>query len=357
MRSRIAVALAGLMLVSVLAGCGTNSSGGQTGGEGGAGENKVLVGYSAPELYGGQLTIQNGFVEAARERGWGVVTTNANGDAKKQADQIDYMLSLGVKAIVSVPVDSAAICPAIKKAEQAGVPFFTIDRAPTGCKATMVVLADNYMAGKQAGQAMVDALTAKYGSPKGTVLELQGDLGTNVAQLRGGGFNEVLKQYPDIKVIQKPTNWQADKFSSITRDVLSTQEVDGIYLHSDNIGIPAVIPVLEQMGKLKARGEDGHVIVIGVDGGPDILGAIRKGQADAAASQPLPDFGLLASQYIQDLLDGKEITAGEVIKEGASWSPAKVEQGESGWELFLATTLVTEKNVDDPSLYGNQQAQ
>lgn len=355
MRAKLALSAVVVMLMAILTGCGASQTPSQPTGSGD--KDKVLLGYSAPELYGGQVTIQNGFVESARALGYGVVTTNANGDVKKQADQIDYLLSLGVKAIVSVPVDSAAICPSIKKAEQAGVPFFTIDRAPTGCKATMVVLADNYMAGKQAGEAMVEALKAKYGEPKGTVLELQGDLGTNVAQLRGNGFNDVIKQYPNIKVIQKPTNWQADKFSSITRDVLSTQEVDAIYLHSDNIGMPAILPVLEQMGKLKKRGEEGHIILIGVDGGPVILDAIRQGYADAAASQPLPDFGLLASQYIHDLLNGKEITEGEVVKEGASWSPARVKQGEAGWELFLATTLVTEKNVDDPALWGNQQAE
>ena len=60
----------------------------------------------------------------------------------------------------------------------------------------MVVLSDNYLAGKQSGEATVEFLKAKYGAPKGKVLEITGNLAQNVAQLRGGGFNDVMKQYP-----------------------------------------------------------------------------------------------------------------------------------------------------------------
>ncbi|MCL6613661.1 MAG: sugar ABC transporter substrate-binding protein [Firmicutes bacterium] len=325
----------------------------------GVGQGKrLLIGYGAPELYGGQLDIQNGLVRHAQALGFEVLTTNANGDAVKQANQIDDFIAMRVDAIVVVPVDSAAICSSIRKARQAGIPFYTIDRAPIGCTPDsapeMVVLADNYMAGRQAGEAMVKLLTQKYGKPQGTVLELQGDLGTNVAILRGRGFNDVIKQYPNIKVIQKPTNWQADRFAAITRDVLSVQKVDGIYLHSDNIGIPAVIPTLRQLGLLKKRGEKGHIFITGVDGGPAMLQAIREGWADAAASQPLNDFGIVA-EFILARLQGKEIKEQTVTREGALWSPAQVRKADwGGWELLLATTLVTPENVNDPRLYGNQ---
>jgi ABC-type sugar transport system substrate-binding protein len=318
-----------------------------------SGEKRVVtIGYGAPELYGGQLTIQQGLVDHAKELGWAVITTNANGDAQKQNDQVDYFISLGVDAIVVVPVDSSAICAAVKKAKDAKIPFYTIDRAPIGCEVNMTVLADNYLAGKQAGEAMVKLLTQRYGEPKGTVLELQGDLATNVAQLRGGGFNDVLRKYPNIKIIQKPTNWQADKFASITRDVVSTEKIDGIYLHSDNIGIPAVLPVLQQLGKLKPRNDPEHIFIVGVDGGPAILDAIRKGYADAAASQPLPDFGIIVN-WIKRESEGQPIREETVTKEGALWSPAQVKKGSAGWELLLATTLVTPDNVDDPRLWGN----
>ncbi len=53
---------------------------------------------------------------------------------------------------------------------------------------------------------------------------------------------------------------------------------------------------------------------------------------------------------------GEEITEGTVEREGALWSPARIEMSDVGPQLFLATTSVTPDNVDDPRLWANQQA-
>ena len=319
-----------------------------------ASADKVTVGYGAPELSGGQGVIMNGMVTGGEQKGWAVVTTNANFDAAQQANQIDYFLSLGVDAIVVVPVDSQAICSSVQKAKDAGVPFYTIDRAPIGCEINMTVQSDNYLAGKQSAEAMVALLTEKYGEPKGTVLELQGDLGQNVAQLRGGGFNDVMKEYPNIKIISKPTEWKAEKFAQATQDVVSTEEIDGIYMHSDCVGTKVVLSALEQLGKKVPRGEEGHIFLTGVDGCPDALQAIRDGYSDQASSQPMPDFGVVLSDYILSEINGEEIKEGTVTKEGALWSPATIEKADTGFMLNLATTSVTIDNVDEPALWGNQ---
>lgn len=314
----------------------------------------VTIGYGAPELSGGQGVIMNGMVNGAKIKNWAVVTTNANFDAAAQANQIDYFISLGVDAIVVVPVDSQAICASVQKAKDAGIPFFTIDRAPIGCEIDMTVQSDNYMAGKQSGEAMVKLLTEKYGEPKGTVLELQGDLGQNVAQLRGAGFNDVLKNYPNIKVISKPTEWKAEKFSQATLDVVASEPVDGIYMHSDCVGTKVVLAALEQLGKKFKAGEDGHIFLTGVDACPDAVAAIRDGYSDQASSQPLPDFGIVIADYIEKVLNGEAITEGEVVKEGALWSPAKIVKSDTGFMMNLATTSVDKQNADDPALWGNQ---
>lgn len=314
---------------------------------------KVVIGYGAPELSGGQGAIMGGMEQGAKNKSWDIVTNNANFDASKQANQIDDFISSGVNAIVTVPVDSQAICASVKKAKAAGIPFFTIDRAPIGCEIDMTVQSDNYLAGKQAGEAMVKLLTAKNGAAKGSVLELQGDMGQNVAQLRGGGFNDVMKQYPDIKVISKPTEWKADKFSSNTTDVVSAQPIDGIYLHSDCVGTVPVLAALEQLGKKAKSGEKDHIFITGVDGCADTLKAMRDGYIDESSSQPIPDFGVVIADYIETILNGGTVAEGTVTKEGATWSPATIKKTDTGLMLNLATTAVTKDNVDNKGLWGN----
>lgn len=347
-----------LVLALLLAACVAPAGGGGAApaAESGAAADggKVTVAYGAPELSGGQGVIMAGMENGAKLKSWEFVSNNANFDASAQANQIDDFIAQGVSAIVTVPVDSQAICAAAKKAADAGIPFFTIDRAPIGCAINMTVQSDNYLAGKQAGEAMVKLLTEKNGSAKGTVLELQGDLGQNVAQLRGGGFNDVMKANPDIKVISKPTEWKADKFSQATLDVVAAEAVDGIYLHSDCVGTKVVLAALEQLGKKVKKGEEGHIFITGVDGCPDALAAIKEGFSDQASSQPIPDFGVVIADYIEMTLKGEAINEGTVTKEGALWSPATIVKSDTGMMLNLATTSVDASNADNAALWGNQ---
>lgn len=318
-------------------------------------DGPVTVGYAAPSLIGGQLDIQSGLVNAAQEKGWQVITTNANGDAQKQNNDIDYFISLGVDAIVAVPQDSAAICAAVEKASAAGIPFYTIDRSPLGCQINMTVLSDNRLGGQQAGQAMVDALIERYGEPKGKVLEITGDLGQNVGQLRRDGFHDVIDEYSDIEVIQKVGDWQADKGQDIVIDVATANpDLDGIYMHSDGVYGPGTQAALTQLNMLFPKGEEGHVIITSVDAAAWMLDAIRAGIADASASQPIYDFGIIVN-WIEKELNGEAIEEGVVEKDGALWSPANVKLNADGsFELFLSTVLVTLENVDNPGLWANQ---
>lgn len=313
----------------------------------------IVIGYSAPDMSNAQSVIMKGFVRQAKAMGWEVKVTNADFSHPTQMSQINFLISQKVRAIVAVPVDSRGIAPAIRNARQAGIPFYTIDRAPAGEKVNMVVLSDNFLAGKQAGEAMVRLLTQIRGSPKGVVLELQGDMKTNVAQLRGQGFHSVVDAYPEIKVVPRQTHWRAARFASETQAVLETTQIHGIFMHADSVGVSAVLPILKQRGLLFKHGHKDHICITTIDATPSALEAIRQRYVDHASSQPLPDFGLIA-RWIDKEIKGQPITPEVVSEPGAPWSPATVRMGDAGWELVLATTAVTIDNVDTPRLWGNQ---
>jgi len=314
----------------------------------------VTIGYAAPGLVGGQINIQETILRYANEKGWQVVVTNSNGDAQKQNDDIDYFISQGVDAIVTVPQDSAALCAAAEKAKAANIPFYTVDRSPIGCAINMTLLSDNRLAGQQAGQAMVDAIVAKNGSEKGTVLEITGDLGQNVGQLRRDGFHDILDKYTDIKVIQKVGNWDAQKGAEIIREVLAgTPNLDGVYMHSDAVYMSGTLAELKAANKLFQRDEKGHVILTAVDGSPAGVQAIKDGWADESSNQPIPDFGLVLD-FVEQELNGTPVAEGPFVKEGALWSPAVIKLNADGTpECFLSTTAVTAENADNPGLWAN----
>jgi ABC-type sugar transport system substrate-binding protein len=316
--------------------------------------DKVVIGYSAPGLVGAQAQIQAGLVNSAKAKGWEVVTTTSGGDAQKQLNDINDFIAQKVSAIVAVPDDSAGVCQAVAAAKEAKIPFYTIDRSPAGCEIDMVVLSDNYLAGKQAGEATVEFLKTKNGGAKGKVLEITGNLAQNVAQLRGGGYNDVMKQYPDIKVITKVGDWDAGKGVEIVRDVGSTEaDLDAIYHHSDCVYSAGTVQTLKEIGKAAVAGEAGHIFIAGVDGCLGTLDLIRAGSVDQSSNQPISDFGSLAADFIEKKLKGEAVGPGPVVKDGALWSPARIDKADIGLQLFLATTSVNKSNVDDERYWGN----
>jgi ABC-type sugar transport system substrate-binding protein len=319
-------------------------------------DDGVVIGYAAPSLVGAQLQIQQGLVAGAESKGWTVLTVTSGGDANKQLNDINDFIAQGVDAIVAVPDDSAGICVAVENAKAAGIPFYTIDRSPSGCEINMTVLSDNFLAGQQSGEAIVGFLTERYGEPKGTVLEITGNLAQNVAQLRGGGFQEVIGANPDIDLITKIGNWEADTGVDIVRDVVSAEDVDAIYFHSDCVYTPGTLQVLDELDKLVPAGEEGHIFLAGVDACLQALDAIRAGSSDQASNQPIPDFGVVAADFIEKELNGEAVEAGEVVQEGALWSPGRIEMSEVGPQLFLSTTSVGADNVNDERLWGNIEA-
>jgi ribose transport system substrate-binding protein len=159
-----------LALAIILIGCGKPQSGAPTPPDGGpsesppatgAADSKGTIGYSA-------LTLTNPFFKviadnmqaAAAEQGYDMLLVSGDRDAKKQADQIDDFIVKQVAAIVLNPCDTQAIGPAIKRANDAGIPVFTNDLAYTGSEGKVIchIATDNLQGGQLAGDAMVKLL-------------------------------------------------------------------------------------------------------------------------------------------------------------------------------------------------------
>jgi simple sugar transport system substrate-binding protein/ribose transport system substrate-binding protein len=113
------------------------------------------------------------------------------------------------------------------------------------------------------------------------------------------------------------------------------------------------VQTLKEIGKFAPAGKEGHVFIGAIDGCTENLALIREGSTDQTSAQPIPDFGVLVATFIDKKLKGEEIAPGEVVQEGALWSPAQMKMTDTGLQLLLSTTSVTKANVDEPGLWGN----
>ena len=152
--------------------------------------NRPIIGFSV-------LFLSNPYCEEmvagmqaeADQRGAELLVEDANFDPQKQSDQINAFIAQKVDAIVLAPMDPVGIGPAIKSANSAGIPVFTIDVECTaeGVQITGHVGADNFQGGQLAGQAMIEALGPKGGK----VLVLDYKV-ANACVQRVEGFREVI---------------------------------------------------------------------------------------------------------------------------------------------------------------------
>jgi ABC-type sugar transport system substrate-binding protein len=294
-----------------------------------------------------------GLRKRAEQLGWRCVVLNANFNSELQARQIQYLVESGVKAVVAVPLDSDKIGDSIELAHAHGVLFYTIDRAPSRGRAELIVQADNRLAGRQAGQYLAGFLKARHGTVRGTVLQLRGEQTQTVSAEREAGFREALAG-SEVTIISRDTHWKAQEFAEATREVLGSQQVDAIYLQSDMIGVPPVLPVLRKLGLLHKVGEPGHICIVGVDCGPPALAGIRDGYVDAVACQPLTHYGEVVEWIARQLKSSDDRPTPGSVLVGDHGLQATITDGPNGPLLQLPTDLITRDNVDNPEHWANK---
>lgn len=204
---------------------------------------------------------------------------DARSDVVKQLSQVESFISQKVDAIVVNPVDTAATKKITEAAVKAGIPLVYVNRRPDDLKLPkgVVTVASNDL---EAGEMQMQYLADKMGG-KGDIVILLGDLANNSTTNRTKGVKDVLTKYPNIKIEQEQTGiWLRDKGMTLVNDWLTQgRKFDAVIANNDEMAIGAAM-ALQQAGV-----EKGSVLIAGVDGTPDGLNAIKKGNMAVSVFQ------------------------------------------------------------------------
>lgn len=244
----------------------------------------------------------------AEENGWTVLESISNRDQNKQNDQVKAMVERKVDGIIFIPTDNNAAIPAIRTANEAGIPivFFNRPPAPNDYK-YVAIQADNRKIMQQTVQALVDIARAQGGTYKAALMI--GDLGDNNAVQRRDGALDILDQNKDVieVVAQIATEWNADKaFAGLTNAIQANPDINMLISPSDSQD--AVIEqVLKTAGKWHKTGEEGHVLFAGFDGDQNGYRLLKEGYMDVNGVQNLFFEADLAYQALEDAWAGKEV--------------------------------------------------
>lgn len=312
-RKLIALLVTVLTLSLVLVGCGAKTSDKATSVTPPA--KKIKIGLSMNTLNNPFfVAVKEGAEAEAKAAGVELVVTDAQNNPGQQLADVENLIQQKPDILILDPADSDAIVEAVKKANTAKIPVFTIDRQANGGEVLTQIGFDAIKSGTIAGEALAKALNGK-----GNVVEIQGIMGTNVAQYRSKGFNLAMAKYPDIKIVAKQTaNFDRGQALNVMENILQANPViDGVYAANDEMAMGA-------LAAMDASGRTSKIKLIGCDAIDPAIAAIKSGKMAATIAEP-PFF--LGKEAIKTAV---KISKGETVEKS----------------VILGSTLVTKDNVE-----------
>lgn len=258
--------------------------------------------------------IADSISDEARRNGYGVIVTSGEFDVARQQNQIKDFIVKKVSAVVLCPCDSRSIGPAIQEANKAGIPVFTADIAclAPGAKVVSHIATDNYGGGKQAAEALIEAV----GEAGGKVLILDFKQAESCLQ-RVKGFKEVIESHNKERntgrltiVAELPGDGKKDQGYKCAEDALQSHpDLSAIFAINDPSALGA-------RAALEKAGKAGQIKIIAFDGQPEGKQAIKDGKIYADPVQYPDRIGKMTVTTILRYFAGEDVPAEQLIPTG-----------------------------------------
>ena len=252
----------------------------------------------------------------AEELGYEVKAASHDDDPTKQTELFDNAIADKAAAIICDNAGADATVEAVRKAREAGIPTFLIDREinEEGVAISQIV-ANNYQGAKAIAEKWVEAM-----GEKGKYAELLGKESDTNAGVRSSAFHEVIDQYPDLEMVaQQTANWEkTEAYEKMEAIIQANPDLDGVICGNDTMleGVCAALAA-----------HDMTLPVIGVDGSDEAAALIKSGQATGTALQ---QFALIAEMAVEQ--------ADQYLKEGTTGQEEK---------QLVDCIAITADNVDN----------
>jgi ribose transport system substrate-binding protein len=253
-----------------------------------------------------QTTYEQAFIEAASGNpNVETVVLDAGGDVARQIAQMEDLIQQAVDAIIIWPTNGEAVIPAVRKAQQAGIPVIVTNSniAEQGFDFVASFSGpDNITQGARAAEIMCDKFKAMGIESEAQIVQISGQPGYTTAIERAKGFEDRLPEVcPDVTLMEtQPGDWNREKSQKVMEAFLvKYDDIDGVYAGDDNMGVGA-------LNAAKAAGREG-IIFVGATNFAVGYEAMERGEYWGSIYQSPVDDAQAALQTALDVLDGKDV--------------------------------------------------
>ncbi|MEJ8638428.1 MULTISPECIES: substrate-binding domain-containing protein [Streptomyces] len=202
----------------------------------------VTIGFAGPQADHGWLNAinQNARSRAKKYSDVTLDITEGSNDTATQIGQIQTLINKKVDVLVVLPADGKALTQVGLQAMKAGIPVINLDRIFASPQAYRCWIGgDNYGMGLNAGRYIGEQLKNK---PNAKVIELAGIDNLELTKQRTQGFDDALKNYPNIKkVARQAADFTVESGQAKMAQLLQAQsQFDALWNHDDDQGVGAL---------------------------------------------------------------------------------------------------------------------
>lgn len=242
---------------------------------------------------------------AAAKSGIDLIFEDGKQHQENQIAAIRSFIRRKVDVIAFSPIVESGWDDVLKEAKAAGIPVILVDRT-VDLKDDSLWLSfmgsDFVEEGRRAARWIV--ANTKSSAGQVNIVELQGTIGSAPAIDRTAGFEEVLKDYPNYKiVISESGDFFQDQGYAVMKKILAREHprIDALFAHNDDMAIGA-IQAMEEAG-LKP-GKD--VKIVSIDAAHGAFKAMIDGKLNCTV-ECNPLLGPELMKAVQDYMGGKDL--------------------------------------------------
>ena len=260
------------------------------------------------------------------------IGTDAQSSTAKQLSDVESLIGRGANALIILAQDASAIGPAVRKAEQEGIPMVGYDRLIEDAGVFYLTF-NNVEVGRMQARAVLEA------QPKGNYVFIKGSPQDPNADFLHGGQLEVLKAAMDsgeIKVIGNqytdgwlPADAQRNMEQILTRN---DNKVDAVVASNDGTAGGVV-------AALTAQGMEG-LPVSGQDGDHAALNRVALGTQTVSVWKDARELGKAAGEIAVQLAKGAKMAD---VTGAEAWKSPK---GLTITSRFLKPVPITRDNLN-----------
>ncbi|MFF7199946.1 MULTISPECIES: substrate-binding domain-containing protein [unclassified Streptomyces] len=287
----------------------------------------VTIGFAGPQADHGWLNAinQNARSRAKKYSDVTLDITEGSNDTATQIGQIQTLINKKVDVLVVLPADGKALTQVGLQAMKAGIPVINLDRIFASPQAYRCWIGgDNYGMGLNAGRYIGEQLKNK---PNAKVIELAGIDNLELTKQRTQGFDDALKNYPNIKkVARQAADFTVESGQAKMAQLLQAQsQFDALWNHDDDQGVGALRAIAQ-------AGRDDFLMVGGA-GAKSAMDAIKADNSVLKATVLYPPtMAASAIDIARALGQAKGVSGLAELEIPAS--------------LTLYSAVVTKENVD-----------